>query len=474
MRQAHTMRRAAQLFKSNFRTDVDIQSGAPRCIGLENEYIMISSDGTIMKPEVLENFWRELAIQGWEIIRDKETQKITGLKKPRSDKIAKRTHNYDLITTDYGYSTLEIDLAPAQSLKEAQKPLDDLLEMVTSILSKYDTYLLGYGVQPVSSPRRDYLGPKSRYQLIFDVHEEETVLNPEALLTDLHCMNAASQTQVEVSISEAIPILNALCATSGLRIALLANSSVWQNKLSDYKAIRALFWDWCFPHRKSQVGIPPKFQSFEHYVDYIADFPSIAVCRDQIFYRLNSNNTFRQFMTDESGQMGTSFNGHTARIFGSPEDIYTQYGFAWLDARLQPLHGTVEDRVSCQQPPHARFCSSALTLGLVENSKGLIEIANLLSLDQWREIRLLACAQGMAFTYQEVDIRSLIEQMLHVAREGLEMRRFGDETYLAPLYNRLKTGMCPADEVLSQFLEGGVEKIIESNDMRKIFSFSIY
>lgn len=470
MERDHTIADAISLFKSNFRTDLDI----PRCVGLENEYIMVSSDGAIMKAEVLEFLWHELANQGWEIITDKESQKIISLMRPRSPKIARRTYNYDLITTDYGYSTLEIDLAPAQSLKEAEKHLCELIEVVTSILRKYNTYLLGYGVQPMTSPKREYLGPKNRYGLIFDVREEENILNPGAFTVDLHCLNAACQTQVEVSISEAIWVLNALCATSGLRIALLANSPVWQNKLSDYKAIRELFWDWCWPNRKLQFGIPPRFQSFEHYVDYLFDFRSIAVCRNQIFYRLSGNSAFRQFITNEAGEIGVSFNGQTTRIFGKAEDVYTQYGFAWLDARLQPIYGTVEDRVSCQQPPHAHFCASALTLGLVENSAGLIEIANALSLDQWRDIRLLTCTHGMAFSYPGVNVKDLIKQMVQVADRGLKMRGFGEEVYLEPLYRRMDIGRCPADDMISCFLEGGVEKIIGSSDMRNILSFALY
>ncbi|MBV9706594.1 MAG: hypothetical protein JO125_04210, partial [Chloroflexi bacterium] len=282
----------------------------------------------------------------------------------------------------------------------------------------------------------------------------------------LQCLNASCQTQVEVTEEEAIAAINAFTATSGLRAALCANSPVWQNQVSEYKAIRHQFWDWCYANRKQQIGIPPRIQSLEHYVDYLADFRSIAVSRDKTFYRLNNNFSFRSFMQSPHGQIGKMLDGHETTIVPRPEDICTQYGFAWLDARLHPMHGTIEDRVSCQQPPSAHLCSSAMTLGLVESLHDLVEIADLLARDQWREIRQLASIHGMNFSYPGIDVKELIIRLLTLANEGLKKRDQGEEQYLAPLFSRVETSTCPADEVLARFRKEGVQGIIGYTDMR--------
>ncbi len=470
MQQNDIINQATTVFQANFRTDIGSQAGETRSIGLENEYLMVSSDGSILRPEVLQHLWGELEHHGWSLSRDAYTSEVISACKMRPDNHQLRTHNYDVITTDYGYATLEINLAPVKRIQDAYQPLCEIVELVTSVLDRYDARLLGYGVQPVTKPDRHYLGPKSRYKLIYDVRDNEQELNPGSQSVDLHCMNASCQTQVEVSLDEAIPLVNALNATSGLRIALFANSSVWQNKVSDFKAIRELFWDWCWPDRKQQVGIPPKFFSIQHYVDYLLDLRPIAINRDQIFYRLNSNTSFRHFLTNKGGQQGIAVNGDTTLVSGRPEDIKTQYAFAWIDTRLQPIHGTVEDRVSCQQPPDAHFSSSAVTLGLVENYQELVAMADALSIDQWKDIRMLACKHGMNFSYPGVNVRELIQQLLHIAYVGLKKRGFDEEVYLEPLYTRVESGRNPADEINDRFHHDGVGGLIAYNDMRRLLT----
>jgi gamma-glutamylcysteine synthetase len=455
---------AVQLFRSSFRSESDMQSGQPRRVGLENEYVMVFADGNILSREVLRYLWQELAEQGWSLTTDPVTGQTISALKHREATPHSRMHNYDVITTDLGYATLEINVAPASSLQEAHRALHELVGLVTSILARYNAYLLGYGMQPINKPDKALMGPKNRYALIFAVHEDE---NPRTSQLGLQCLNASCQTQVEVTEDEAIAAINGFTATSGLRAALFANSPVWQNRVSDYKAIRHQLWNWCYANRSQQIGIPPRIQSLEHYVDYLVDFRSIVVRRDKTFYRLNNNYSFRSFMQSPHGQIGTALDGHRDTIVAIPEDIYTQYGFAWLDARLNPLHGTIEDRVSCQQPPDVHMCSPAMTLGLVENLSGLVEIADLLARDQWREFRQLASVNGMNFSYPGVNVRELQTRLLAVAHEGLKKRGMGEERYLGPLYERIDNGTCPADEVLARFRKDGVPGIVAYTDMSK-------
>ncbi len=454
---------AVQLCRANFRSEEHMHSGPGRRVGLENEYLMVSSDGTILRPEVLEVLWLELAAQGWSLTSDHITGKVISALKPRERASQDQPHNYDVITTDLSYATLEINLAPAESLQEAHAALHRLIKLVTSILAKHDAHLLGYGVQPITEPKNSLMGYKNRYALIFALHEEE---HPGKSLLAVQCVNASCQTQIEVTEAEAVIALNAFAATSSLRAALFANSAVWQNAVSEYKAIRHQFWNWCFTNRQQQIGIPPRIQSLEHYVGYLADFRSLVVERDRTFYRIDNHRSFRCFMQNPQGQIGMTLAGERVRILPRAEDIFTQHGFAWLDARIHPLHGTIEDRVSCQQPPHVHLTSSALTLGLVENLAGLVEIADRLSYDQWRELRQLASVHGMNFSYPGVDIKELFTRMLAVADEGLKRRGLNEEKYLTPLYTRIETCTAPSDEVIARFQQQGVQGIIEYTDMK--------
>jgi gamma-glutamylcysteine synthetase len=102
-----------------------------------------------------------------------------------------------------------------------------------------------------------------------------------------------------------------------------------------------------------------------------------------------------------------------------------------------------------------------------------VEIANAYSLDQWRDVRLLAARHALEFSYSSLPLKEMLAQMLSIAEKGLRQRGFGEEVYLEPLYQRLATNRCPADDVRLQFLDGGVEKMIASNDMRNLFFGSL-
>jgi hypothetical protein len=93
-------------------------------------------------------------------------------------------------------------------------------------------------------------------------------------------------------------------------------------------------------------------------------------------------------------------------------------------------------------------------------------IADKLSTDQWREIRLLACSHGCAFSYPGINVNDMIKQIVQIADQGLRMRGFGEEIYLEPLYKRIATHLCPADEAQLQFLEGGAAQVVATHDMK--------
>jgi gamma-glutamylcysteine synthetase len=425
--------------------------------------------------EVLEYFWHRLAELGWETYTDDDTNcEIIGARKPRSERSPSiRTHNYDHITTDFGYPTLELDLAPATSLPEAENAFREIMQLITSIFAEQNTIVLGYGIQPIAPPVRKYLGHKCRYAIICDAREEEEGfdLYPGKFPVGVHCLNAACQTHVEVSAGEAIPILNALNSTSGLRAAISANSAVWQNEIGDYKVPRLLFWDWFWPARRQQTGMPTSFKSLSHYVDYILDFRSVCIKRDQKFYRLDNTKPFRQFYFGEGEFDIISRDGERLKTRARADDLLTHQSLAWFDVRLNPAYGTIEDRVSCQQPPDAQLAVAALTLGLVENRDGICNLAGRLPREMWRDIRFLACKKGLEVVYPGVNVCDLVLEMLEVAQAGLGKREMGEEKYLQPLFDRHAVRCCPADNAISRFLEGGVKELVARYDMRNYLQY---
>ncbi len=462
MVQITSLEDAVKYFQADFRSKEDICTGNVRWIGLENEYPLVSSDGTMVKQSVVARLWRELQHHGWELICDGASSTIVAARKQRPELQAKKGYTYDLITSDIGYATLEIDLAPARTLHEADVHLRQIIELITSILAEEDAHVLGYGIQPVTPPDLSFIALGERYQMMLDIARGEQVLDTIVLQT----VSAACHTHVEVSAEEAVDVLNALNATSGLRIALLANSPIWQQSIASYKAVRQWCASACWPTRLSQLGIPPRFQSIEHYIDYLLDFRAFMVLRDRKPYKLDYNTAFRHFFFAENGQTASTLEGEQHMLYPEMHDLLTQCGFAWGCSRLQPAYGTIEDRVSCQQPPQAHFCASALTLGLVENYRELVSFTERFSLDQWREIRELAYTHGLAWSYANFKATELAEHLVSIAAMGLDKRGLDEKHYLQPLRTRLSEQCCPADTASLQFCQNGIAGLIAHHTMK--------
>ena len=59
-------------------------------------------------------------------------------------------------------------------------------------------------------------------------------------------------------------------------------------------------------------------------------------------------------------------------------------------------------------------------------------------------------------------IASLAGRLLELARLGLGRRGLGEERFLEPLEERLKSGRCPSDDAVELFQGGGAERLVEA------------
>ena len=243
----------------------------------------------------------------------------------------------------------------------------ECLGLVTGILAAHDARLIGYGVHPKAKPSTQYMEDKQRYHLINETYrKEQTGRNAEYDL-GVTCISASIQAQVEVGVQESIRAMNALNATAGLRVALFANSPVWQDELSDFKAVRQAFYDWIWQSRSDQIGMAPILTSLNDYIEGLLRSKSLIIYRSPDYLALDHTQSFRSFMDAPESAARTAA-GATRRVTASPDDIFAMNAATWFDARLRSVHGTIEERVCCQQPPTEQLASPALTLGLVETS----------------------------------------------------------------------------------------------------------
>jgi len=439
-------------FRKGFGKATHAQADAPRRIGAELKFPLVTPDGAAASLETVRALWDYLHARGWQPDTDSMTGEVIGARR-------RGEHNDTVASCETGYCKTEFSLAHAADLFGLDVAIRGLMDELRPFAEEHDVQLLGYGIQPVTPPSQRLLMKKSRTGVWDQFASNHRIPPQDGVDMHLFTINAASHVHVSVSAEEAIPAVNVLNGFTGAQIALNAHSNVWRGQLdSEYKCVSEMFWDWWMPDGE-RVGIPAApFENLRHYVHTIARLRPVYVKRDGVPIVLPQYDSFAEYYS--AGEpMGEDMDGNAVALDPSTEDIDVHSTCYWYNARLSRYY-TVENRVNDQQPPQDLICIAALTLGLVS---ALAEAQEVLARHEWSDLRAAreqACRHGLAAAAEGVDLAELAGEMLSVARVGLLDRRIGEEIFLDPLFFRHKGRYCPADTTAELFTNGGVDALI--------------
>lgn len=446
-------------FTRNFTYD---SSRDQRRIGMEGEFPVVSRNGQAVDYPVIRGMFHYLRGQGFTLQVDNSTGEFISAKRLALHQTGATGYCMDVISTDTGYSIIEISPAPAENLLVLQQVFKELMQLLLTYFEKQDAWVLGYGIQPLTPPSSRMLAPKSRYLLFKQWSANRLIPSQLGHDCDLLTITASSQTHIDVNAHEAVAAVNVINGLAGLQIILHANSPVWNGKPDLVsKAVRESFWDHCFPARPDQVGIPERFADMEAYVRQLCGFRMQAVERDGSTVAITMSDSFLDFLTRESAT-GLTTDELDCTVTPQMEDLDHQAGFAWFNGRLVPKHGTVEARVYCQQPPGETLCSHALTLGLIENLSAATQLLDRFAWEDWRNLRKAAMQHGFDAQITRQPVIPLLEEMLDIAKAGLQKRGLQEECWLDSLYERLAMRQAPADRVIRYFDERGLPAMVEA------------
>ncbi|WBX73224.1 glutamate-cysteine ligase family protein [Tenacibaculum pacificus] len=452
-------------FKKSFNFDKNQSS---RGIGIECEIPIVDKKGNAVSLPIVQQMFTYLASLGFELEKDKFSDLFIAAKKTNKKSSSKYKFCTDLITTDTGYSIIEVVLAPQNNLQAIESKLMDLLFLLTTFFENQNCFLLGYGIQPLTYPSRKMQMPQERYSF-FEKFSTNNII-PKDKGTDSSFLNitASSQCHIEISADDAIKATNVLNAFSGLQIALHANSPIWGGAIdTKHKAKREMVWDFCFPDRLNQIGIPPVFDSKEMYIEYLLNFKPLVVKRNKQYYKILNKNTFNEFLENTTPTIGSSLAGKKETIKPHTDDIQQLIPFSWFNARLVPKYGTIESRMCCQQPLSEMLTPVALTLGLIENLEAAKKLMEKYPIEKWRDIRNNTAQNTLNTFIDGESIIPLVLQLVNIANEGLKKRNLQEEIFLKPLYKRIKERKSPADLAIQIFKNKGINGLIEYTSFNK-------
>jgi len=426
-----------------------------RQIGVELKFPLVREDGRAPDSDVVPALWNHLCSLGWEPVRDYVSREVVGARTATEG-------GYTVASCETGYCKPEFSLAPVISLVDLEAAIRELREELKPYADRYRVHFLGYGIQPVTAPSMHLRMDKSRTRVWDTVFRSNRIVPPElGHDLDLFTINAASHVHVSVSEEEAVPLVNIFNGFAGPQIALTANSSIWRGQVDPaYVCVAEKFWDWWVPE-EGRAGVPQKlFMDLGDYALTIAGFRPVFVKRGDGPLLIQAYETFKHYYSQERA-VGVRLDGQEVTVTPKPADIDLHCTCCWHPARIT-RYGTVENRPNDQQPPGALLCVAALTLGLTE---ALAESQEELSRFEWQELRAArksACRSALRGMVGSQPIASLAGRLLESARLGLERRGLGEERFLEPLEERLKSGRCPSDDAVELFRQGGAERLVEA------------
>jgi len=425
-----------------------------RQIGVELKFPLVCEDGRAPERHVIPALWAHLCASGWEPVRDDVSARVIGARK-------KTEGGYTNASCETGYCKPEFSLAPVRNLIELEAAVRGLRQELLLYAERRHVHFLGYGIQPVSPPDRRLRMDKSRTRVWDSVFRSNRVVPPErGHDLDLFTLNAASHVHVSASAEEAVPLVNVFNGFAGPQIALTANSTVWRGRVDpDYACVTEKFWDWWVPE-EGRVGLPLEpFKDIGDYARQITRLRPVFVKREGEPVLIQDYETFEHYYAQEQA-VGTSLEDRRVAVTPRPADIDLHCTCCWHPTRIT-RYGTVEVRPNDQQPPGALPAIAALTLGLTESLQESHEELGGLRWEDLRAARDSACRLALSGKVGLRPIDGLAARMLELARLGLQGRGLGEERFLGPLEERLRSGRPPAADAAGLFEDGGAEKLVK-------------
>ncbi len=455
-----------------FRAQFDSEVRGDRSVGIELEFPIVTSAGEAPSYEAVRSILETLQEESFTLQSDAHTGAVVLARSPSlGDRASFGGFDSHVVSLELGYCTLEISLAPERTLFLAEQRLGEVLAPVLRCVARHKCSLLGYGIQPSTPPSRRLVAPKQRYLHYPALSSNDWLSEEDGEDIHLFTVAAASQCHVKVSASEAVRVLNVLNALAGVQLALTANSSVWRASVDpNLKAVRERMYDWVFDQGTFQAistkGVAPTFRSLSDYTGYLCRLRATLVQRGAYTLRLPDDVTVGDFFERGGPLEGTRLDGGREVVVPRPEDLYYFAALLEFNARLSPSYGTVESRVSCQQPPNALLSVPALVLGLVENLAESEALADAIGTENFVPLRFAAMTRGLHGEVGEVRLDRLAEKVLSIASAGLGKRGLGEDVYLEALWRRLSDGLGPADRAAQLFEHSGLGKLVEEHAIR--------
>nr|GME17432.1 glutamate--cysteine ligase, chloroplastic [Ipomoea batatas] len=333
----------------------------------------------------------------------------------------------------------ELSGAPLETLHQTCAEVNSHLYQVKAVAEEMGIGFLGIGFQPEWGLKDIPIMPKGRYEIMRNYMPKVGSLGHDMMFR-------TCTVQVNLDFSSEADMINKFRAGLSLQpiaTALFANSPFTEGKPNGYLSMRSHIWT---DTDRNRTGMLPfvfdDSFGFEQYVDYALDVPMYFVYRKKKYIDCTGM-SFRDFMAGKlppiPGEYPTlnDWENHLTTIF--PEVRLKRY----LEMR------------GADGGPWRRLCAlPAFWVGLLYDDISLQSILDMTAdwtMGEREMLRNKVPKSGLNTPFRDGLLKHVAQDVLHLAKGGLERRGYKETGFLNAVAEVVNTGVTPAEKLLELY-----------------------
>ena len=382
----------------------------------------------------------------------------------------KNPDNSDIVCYDCSYNNIEFAMGREKDLFTINDRFITYYSYVKEEFEKYNYTLTGMGINPYRRYNKEVPIPSERYLMLYNHLKSFNKYNDIPMhfhdYPGYGMFSSASQVQLDVHYDDLVKTINTFTKIEPIK-ALLFSNSVLMDENKHMTCFRDALWEYSThginPHNIGMYDID--FEDIDDIINYLETLNIYCVMRDDSYINFESINLLKYFNKDSiKGEIYNKNGYREIEIKPNINDIEYLRAFKFINLTFR---GTVEFRSVCTQPISDTMSVAAFHLGLKDK---IDELNEFISNDRViyhkgytaSELRKLLIQDEIPSFINKKDLCKLTNNILDIAKEGLCQRGLGEETFLKPLYNRVKCHTNPGKEMIKSLHNGiKIEKIIK-------------
>ena len=348
----------------------------------------------------------------------------------------------DNLSFDCSYNNMELSFGKEKELIPLWNRFSEYVTSLNTELSKKEHLLTGMGINPGHKVNKKEFLPVPRYKMLegylkrCEDWKYPMYFHPYPDFATYAC---ASQVQLDVTKDRLISTIQAFSLLEPIKSILFNNS--WMEEEPDNLCVRDMFWE-TSTHgiNAHNIGVFEQLpENIDELLEYISRTSIFCTEREGHYLHFRPIPVIEYFERESvEGEYYENGEYHAYTFTPEADDLRFLRSYKFEDLTFR---GTIEYRSSCCQPFADAMSVAAFHIGLSEDVEKVIAVMKKDTVLYHHgytpgELRKLMNGRTLPEFIDRQKLIRLITAILDIADERLKKRGFGEERFLAALYER--------------------------------------